>query len=209
MRCPAPPQPTEPTLADPPDRRPASVGFPYGYRADRRDAEGPHLSADPDRSDRQVRDWFKAQCEALGCAVPSTTWATCSRAGPAECRAAPDRHGLAPRHPADRRQIRRRAWRPWRARSVRTLHETGYETNAPIEIVNWTNEEGSRLRRPCWPRASSPACSRLTTPISERSRRQILRRGIERIGYRGEGKPARTIRRDVRAAHRARPDPRG
>jgi N-carbamoyl-L-amino-acid hydrolase len=28
---------------------------------------------------------------------------------------------------------------------MRTLHETGYETNAPIEIVNWTNEEGSRF----------------------------------------------------------------
>ena len=27
--------------------------------------------------------------------------------------------------------------------AMRTLHETGYETNAPIEIVNWTNEEGS------------------------------------------------------------------
>ena len=29
--------------------------------------------------------------------------------------------------------------------AMRTLHETGYETNAPIEIVNWTNEEGSRF----------------------------------------------------------------
>jgi beta-ureidopropionase / N-carbamoyl-L-amino-acid hydrolase len=29
--------------------------------------------------------------------------------------------------------------------AMRTLHETGYETNAPVEIVNWTNEEGSRF----------------------------------------------------------------
>src|SRR5579863_2041051 len=29
--------------------------------------------------------------------------------------------------------------------ALRTLHETGYETNAAIEIVNWTNEEGSRF----------------------------------------------------------------
>jgi beta-ureidopropionase / N-carbamoyl-L-amino-acid hydrolase len=28
--------------------------------------------------------------------------------------------------------------------AMRTLHDFGYETNAPIEIVNWTNEEGSR-----------------------------------------------------------------
>ena len=35
-----------------------------------------------------------------------------------EPRAPADRHGLASRHPADRRQIRRRAWRPCRAGSA-------------------------------------------------------------------------------------------
>src|SRR5947208_15901945 len=29
--------------------------------------------------------------------------------------------------------------------ALRTLHEAGYETFAPIEVVNWTNEEGSRF----------------------------------------------------------------
>jgi N-carbamoyl-L-amino-acid hydrolase len=29
--------------------------------------------------------------------------------------------------------------------ALRTLHDLGYETNAPIEIVNWTNEEGARF----------------------------------------------------------------
>src|SRR5580692_8642435 len=29
--------------------------------------------------------------------------------------------------------------------ALRTLHQAGYETNAPIEIVNWTNEEGARF----------------------------------------------------------------
>ena len=29
--------------------------------------------------------------------------------------------------------------------ALRTLHEAGYETYAPIELVNWTNEEGSRF----------------------------------------------------------------
>ena len=29
--------------------------------------------------------------------------------------------------------------------ALRTLHEQGYETFAPIEVVNWTNEEGSRF----------------------------------------------------------------
>src|SRR5262245_36309475 len=31
---------------------------------------------------------------------------------------------------------------------LRTLHEAGYETFAPIEVVNWTNEEGSRFTPP-------------------------------------------------------------
>jgi N-carbamoyl-L-amino-acid hydrolase len=31
---------------------------------------------------------------------------------------------------------------------VRTLHQAGYETFAPIEVVNWTNEEGSRFSPP-------------------------------------------------------------
>src|SRR5690606_36748490 len=29
--------------------------------------------------------------------------------------------------------------------ALRTLHEAGYETFAPIEVVNWTNEEGARF----------------------------------------------------------------
>jgi N-carbamoyl-L-amino-acid hydrolase len=29
--------------------------------------------------------------------------------------------------------------------TLRTLHEAGYQTYAPIEVVNWTNEEGSRF----------------------------------------------------------------
>ncbi len=28
---------------------------------------------------------------------------------------------------------------------LRTLNDQGYETNAPIEVINWTNEEGSRF----------------------------------------------------------------
>jgi beta-ureidopropionase / N-carbamoyl-L-amino-acid hydrolase len=29
--------------------------------------------------------------------------------------------------------------------ALRTLHAAGYETNAPVEVVNWTNEEGARF----------------------------------------------------------------
>ena len=29
--------------------------------------------------------------------------------------------------------------------AMRTLHDAAYATNAPIELVNWTNEEGARF----------------------------------------------------------------
>ena len=32
--------------------------------------------------------------------------------------------------------------------ALRTLHRAGYETFAPIEVVNWTNEEGARFAPP-------------------------------------------------------------
>jgi N-carbamoyl-L-amino-acid hydrolase len=28
---------------------------------------------------------------------------------------------------------------------LKTLHQAGYETNSPIALVNWTNEEGARF----------------------------------------------------------------
>ena len=28
---------------------------------------------------------------------------------------------------------------------LRTLNDAGFETNAPIEVIDWTNEEGSRF----------------------------------------------------------------
>src|SRR5215469_7046533 len=30
--------------------------------------------------------------------------------------------------------------------ALRTLVEAGYETYAPIEVINWTNEEGARFQ---------------------------------------------------------------
>ena len=97
--------------------------------------------------DRQVRDWFKAQCEALGCTVTVDEVGNMFARRPGRNDdAAADRDGLASRHPADRRQVRRRARRAGRARGdAHAGHELGYETNAPIEVVNWTNEEGSRF----------------------------------------------------------------
>src|SRR3569623_1923869 len=96
--------------------------------------------------DRQVRDWFKAAAESLGCTVTID-----------------DMGAMFARRPGQRNDIPPIAMgshldtQPTGGKfdgtlgvlaaleALRTLHRAGYETFAPIEVVNWTNEEGSRF----------------------------------------------------------------
>src|SRR5437868_3120680 len=96
--------------------------------------------------DRQVRDWFKARCEGLGCTVTID-----------------DMGAMFARRPGQRADIPPIAMgshldtQPTGGKfdgvlgvlgaleALRSLHQAGYETFAPIEVVNWTNEEGSRF----------------------------------------------------------------
>ena len=59
---------------------------------------------------------------------------------------------------------------------MRTLHDNGYETKAPIEVVNWTNEEGSRFAPAMLARASMPGCSGRLRRRPRGSRGQEVRR---------------------------------
>jgi N-carbamoyl-L-amino-acid hydrolase len=95
--------------------------------------------------DRQVRDWFKAHAEKLGCTV------------------AVDDMGVMYARRAGQRDMPPIAMgshldtQPTGGKfdgalgvlgaleALRTMVEAGYETYAPIEVVNWTNEEGSRF----------------------------------------------------------------
>src|SRR6202035_1343132 len=73
--------------------------------------------------------------------------------------------------------------------AMRTLHETGYETNAPIEIVNWTNEEGARFSPPM---LASGVFAGVFTPEYAYSRTdrdgKTFGEELQRIGYRGAEK---------------------
>ena len=73
--------------------------------------------------------------------------------------------------------------------AMRTLHETGYETNAPIEIVNWTNEEGSRYAPAM---LASGVFAGVFTPEFAYSRTDRDGKSfgdeLKRIGYQGEEK---------------------
>src|SRR5579885_27219 len=96
--------------------------------------------------DRQVRDWFKQKAEGLGCIVTVD-----------------DMGAMFARRPGQRKDVPPIAMgshldtQPTGGKfdgvlgvlgaleALRTLHEAGYETFAPIEVVNWTNEEGARF----------------------------------------------------------------
>jgi beta-ureidopropionase / N-carbamoyl-L-amino-acid hydrolase len=95
--------------------------------------------------DRQVRDWFKAQCEALGCTVSIDEVGNMFARRPGKN---PDLPAIAMGSHLDTQPTGGKfdgvLGVLGALEAMRTLHDFGYETNAPVEIVNWTNEEGSR-----------------------------------------------------------------
>ena len=137
--------------------------------------------------DRQVRDWFKAQCEALGCTV------TVDSVGNMFARRPGRNDGLAPIAMGSHLDTQPTGGKfdgvlgvLGALEAMRTLVEMGYESNAPIEVVNWTNEEGSRF-------APAMLCSGVYAGVFTpdyaygREDRDGKRFGdeLERIGYRG------------------------
>ncbi len=137
--------------------------------------------------DKRVRDWFKAECEKLGCVVEvdevGNMFAT--RAG--------KRKDLAPIALGSHLDTQPTGGKfdgvlgvLGALEAMRTLVDMGYETNAPIMIVNWTNEEGSRF-------APAMLCSGVYAGVFTpeyayaREDRQGIKLGdeLERIGYKG------------------------
>ncbi len=137
--------------------------------------------------DKRVRDWFKSECEKLGCKVEvdevGNMFAT--RAG--------RRADLAPIAMGSHLDTQPTGGKFDGVLGVlgalevlRTLVDMGYETNAPIMIANWTNEEGSRF-------APAMLCSGVYAGVFtpefawSREDRSGLRLGDElaRIGYKG------------------------
>ena len=99
--------------------------------------------------DLQVRDWFRASTEALGCSV------TIDDMGSMFARREGTRRDVPPIAIGSHLDTQPTGGKFDGALGVlaalevlRTLHQAGYETFAPIEIVNWTNEEGSRFTPP-------------------------------------------------------------
>jgi N-carbamoyl-L-amino-acid hydrolase len=96
--------------------------------------------------DRQVRDWFRARAEALGCQVSVDDMGVMFARRPGQ------RSDLPPIAMGSHLDTQPTGGKfdgvlgvLAALEALRTLVEAGYETYAPVEVVNWTNEEGSRF----------------------------------------------------------------
>src|SRR3954451_14909775 len=138
--------------------------------------------------DKAVRDWFKAQCEALGCTVTIDAVGNMFAVRPGR------RNDLLPIALGSHLDTQPTGGKfdgvlgvLGALEAMRTLVDMGYETNAPIMIVNWTNEEGSRF-------APAMLCSGVYAGVFTpdyayaREDREGRKFGeeLERIGYKGK-----------------------
>jgi beta-ureidopropionase / N-carbamoyl-L-amino-acid hydrolase len=140
--------------------------------------------------DKHVRDWFKVECEKLGCILQIDEVGNMFATRPGK------RKDISPIAMGSHLDTQPTGGKFDGVLGVlgplevlRTLVDMGYESNAPLMIVNWTNEEGSRF-------APAMLCSGVYagvfTPEFAYSRedRQGIKLGdeLERIGYKGEHK---------------------
>ena len=99
--------------------------------------------------DRKVRAWLEEQAEALGCTVVRDDM------GVMYARRAGQRPDVPPIAIGSHLDTQPTGGKFDGTLGVlaalevlRTLHEAGYATFAPVELINWTNEEGARFSPP-------------------------------------------------------------
>jgi beta-ureidopropionase / N-carbamoyl-L-amino-acid hydrolase len=140
--------------------------------------------------DKQVRDWFRAACEAAGCTVSIDDMGNMFARRPGRDNALPP---IAMGSHLDTQPTGGKFDGVIGVLAglevLRTLNDLHIETNAPIEVINWTNEEGSRF-------APAMLCSGVFAGVFPREYADTRkdRDGIsfgdelDRIGYRGAEK---------------------
>jgi beta-ureidopropionase / N-carbamoyl-L-amino-acid hydrolase len=137
--------------------------------------------------DKKVRDWFKVECEKLGCVVQVDEVGNMFATRPGK------RGDILPIALGSHLDTQPTGGKfdgvlgvLGALEALRTLVDMGYETNAPIMIANWTNEEGSRY-------APAMLCSGVYAGVFtpefawSREDRNGVKLGdeLDRIGYRG------------------------
>ncbi len=137
--------------------------------------------------DKQVRDWFRAACEATGCAVTIDDMGNMFARRPGRDNALPP---IAIGSHLDTQPTGGKFDGIIGVLAglevLRTLNDLQIETNAPIEVINWTNEEGSRF-------APAMLCSGVFAGVFDRAyadsrtdrEGKTFGEELDRIGYRG------------------------
>jgi N-carbamoyl-L-amino-acid hydrolase len=95
--------------------------------------------------DRQVRDWFKMRAENLGCRVTVDDMGAMFARRDGTADVSPIAFGSHLDTQPTGGKFDGVLGVLGALEALRTLVDAGYETYAPIEVVNWTNEEGSRF----------------------------------------------------------------
>jgi N-carbamoyl-L-amino-acid hydrolase len=137
--------------------------------------------------DRQVRDWFRTRAMSLGCEV------TVDDMGNMFARRAGRRADIPPIVMGSHLDTQPTGGKfdgvlgvLAALEALRTMHEAGYETFAPIEVANFTNEEGSRFAPAMI--ASAVFAGVFTRDwAADQKDREGIRFGdaLDQIGYRG------------------------
>jgi N-carbamoyl-L-amino-acid hydrolase len=141
--------------------------------------------------DREVRDWFRAQCEALGCTV------TVDQVGNMFALKPGRRSDVPPIAIGSHLDTQPTGGKFDGALGVlgglealRTLRDLSYETNAPLMLVNWTNEEGSRFAPAMLGSGVYAGVFDRGYADSREDRQGVtFASAIDAIGYRGEAAP--------------------
>jgi len=138
--------------------------------------------------DRQIRDWFRAACEAAGCEMHVDALGTMFAVRPGRDNSKlPVGFGSHLDTQPTGGKYDGVLGTLAALEVIRTLNDAGIETDAPLCIVNWTNEEGSRF---------APATMASAAYAGEYDTENILGRrdadgvsvadALDRIGYRGD-----------------------
>ena len=140
--------------------------------------------------DKKVRDWFKRACEELGLKVEVDGVGNMFAMRPGRTNGLPIAMGSHLDTQPTGGKFDGVLGVLGALEVVRTLNEVGYETNAPVMIVNWTNEEGSRFAPAM---LASGVYAGVFTPDYAYARQdrdgKTFGDELARIGYRGSEPP--------------------
>ncbi|MGO4713866.1 Zn-dependent hydrolase [Bradyrhizobium sp. 2TAF24] len=137
--------------------------------------------------DKRVRDWFRAACEAAGCEVHIDALGTmyAIRRGRDMTKAPIGLGSHLDTQPTGGKYDGILGTLA-ALEVVRTLNDAGIETDAPLCVINWTNEEGSRFA-PAMMASAAYAGDYTTADILGRTDAEGISVGqaLDAIGYRG------------------------